>query len=340
MFIPFFIFVSFFVSGLILDRMNIPLEKKIRYFLQWCNFSMQKIGGIQFILDDPIPNKTKVSEKTKILVTANHPGMTDMFSIFWFHNTQFPNHTPIFILDKRFVSIPIFGKYYKNFNIPIGKGVTEEEMEKSQKLLQEYPFPFVLYLFPEGTTMCKETFTKSKQTKDGQNLDYLLLPRTKAFQWFSPYCDAWLDLTLWNEGRHAEYISSFFMGMYPHTTHFSIQNISRDLKRCSDHCSFLRELWKKKDSFLSSKKNLFLEGFQRTFDFFHGVLLFYHILLIMFQRSPLCVGTAILFLLTCWEQYFFKRHYWLNKISLGFFVLTHLEFISMFHILMNFGATI
>lgn len=276
--------------------------------------------------------KTEIGSKN--LVIANHPSVLDFAGISFFHQKVFPNHKPIFIIKKSYQNIPIIGKCLKDTKqIFLYKNITEDELTKYEEFLVDNNDPFVLYLFPEGTTFCKETFQKSLQTETGKGLNHLLFPRSKAFERFVPICEYIIDLTIVNHGGHAEYFSNLLWGAYPFHTVFYTKNVTDRFKNKRDPTSSLLTLWKEKDEFLS-QQNAY--QYPELVDLCGTWIHLWLVFLDYFLRQR--VGSLVyglVFVYSCYEYYVWKRHDYLNKACFLLFFLSKPGLLFLFHIFIN-----
>jgi hypothetical protein len=319
------------VVSLILDRSNLSISKKHRDFAKHAKWVYERVMGVNVKIKSSVDSK-----KSKILVIANHPGLTDFLTLSSLHQDQFLHHDPIFVIDRKFTRVPILGKYWKNSNIPIGKGISDNEMECLKQFLEDYPNPFVLYLFPEGTICCSKTFKKSQQTEDGKFLHHLLIPKTKALTWFLPCFEQVFSLTIVNQGKDAHWWKWSLFGYYPHTVQLFLTDISDLFSDPQNIYHDLLALWKQKDAFF----DLFFTNFD-TNDFITKscwVAVLCHLVLFILTMRSTGLFSNSLFLISSIENYIFRRHYWFHKFCLGLlFFDTNAYFAWACHFLIHLG---
>ena len=326
--------ILFFISGLIIDKASrLSPYQKIKLFSKLNGWFYEYVMGVDIKIHyDSIVSK----HSDRMMIISNHPGCSDFLTIFSFHSREFPDHVPIFVLDKKFVRVPVMGKYYVSYHIAIAKKITDEELTAFQQFLTDFPQPFVLYIFPEGTTFCKEMFERSRKTPDGKLLDHVLIPKTKALAWFLPCVDSVSSMTILNHGEHPEYWSSLILDKYPHTIDLFLSDISGYFPKEENIYPKLLDLWKQKDVFL---------GIHQPEKEIHSVLkkmgalgIWIHFWCFLLFSSP-SFFCGLLFLFSCIENYMFRRHFWFNKACLfGLIFLGQMNIWSwMLHLFLNLG---
>jgi len=153
-----FLFSIFFYLGIILISIvflpSFFLPKKIVLFGgklmgHWTGICLKKILSTKII----IKGKENLINNEKFFIASSHQSMFETF----FLQTIF--NSPIFILKKELLKIPIFGWYLiKIGSISINRGKTTKEninfFEKISKLINKSNRPLII--FPQGTRLAPD----------------------------------------------------------------------------------------------------------------------------------------------------------------------------------------
>ena len=160
-----FLFSLFFFTGIIfLSLVFLPaifLPKKIVLFGgkimgYWTSFCLQFFLSTKII----IKGKENIINNKKFFIAASHQSMFETF----FLQTIF--NSPVFILKKELLMIPIFGWYLKKIgSISIKRGKTSKEnlgfFDDISKQINSSERPLII--FPQGTRLPPEDRTPFKK---------------------------------------------------------------------------------------------------------------------------------------------------------------------------------
>ena len=136
------IFISiFFIPSLILPKKIVLFGGKI--FGYWSSICLKIFFSTKIV----IKGKENIITKDKFFIACSHQSMFETF----FLQTLF--NSPIFILKKELLNIPIFGWYLRKINsISINRNkVTKENLNFIEKIKQVMEEKRPLIIFPQGT---------------------------------------------------------------------------------------------------------------------------------------------------------------------------------------------
>ncbi len=142
------IFISIiFLPSLILPQNIVLIGGKLMGF--WTGFCVQKILSVQI----KILGKENIIENKKFFIAASHQSMFETFYLQTIFNS------PVFILKKELVSIPIFGWYLKKIgSISIKRNkVTKDNLsffDDVKRAIESTERPLII--FPQGTRVKPE----------------------------------------------------------------------------------------------------------------------------------------------------------------------------------------
>jgi len=122
----------------------------------WSAFCLKKILSINII----IKGKDKIDPNSKFFIASSHQSMFETF----FLQTIF--NSPIFILKKELLNIPIFGWYLKKIgSISINRNKISKDnlgfFEEISKTVNQSNRPIII--FPQGTRVSPEDRTEFKK---------------------------------------------------------------------------------------------------------------------------------------------------------------------------------
>lgn len=149
-----------------------------KYLFNW-SIELESINNKNNTENNIIPNK--------ILVCSNHPRLLDGFFICKYLLDKYPEHTVLFIVKKDLIKLPVIGNYIKNNFICIERNITIDqpyiinEVNKYKSIYNK----LIIVIFPEGTTICKETITKSNNWCELNNIQKyknVLCPRISGIK--------------------------------------------------------------------------------------------------------------------------------------------------------------
>ena len=160
-----YLFSFFFFLGIILISLvflpSLFLPQKIVIFGgkimgHWSAFCLKKILSINII----IKGKDKIDPNSKFFIASSHQSMFETF----FLQTIF--NSPIFILKKELLNIPIFGWYLKKIgSISINRNKISKDnlgfFEEISKTVNQSNRPIII--FPQGTRVSPEDRTEFKK---------------------------------------------------------------------------------------------------------------------------------------------------------------------------------
>ena len=156
-----FLFSFFFFSGIVfISLIFLPaifLPNKIVLFGgkimgYWSSFCLQYFLSTKII----IKGKENIIENKKFFIAASHQSMFETFFFFFFFNS------PVFILKKELLMIPIFGWYLKKIgSISIKRNKISKEnlgfFDDISKQINSSDRPLII--FPQGTRLTPEDRT-------------------------------------------------------------------------------------------------------------------------------------------------------------------------------------
>jgi len=161
------------------------------------------------------------SNENGIMIISNHPSIVDAFVIASYHYRMFADRDLIFIAKESVRKIPFIGSYMEKNHLLLSRDIQKdrEKMETYLKRLKSTGrTKFVIYLFPEGTTMCPDTLQKSIEFLGGRRPHWtqLLRPKIGALYELLPAVDKIIDLTIRYDGSgmNSSY-KDLFLGRYP-----------------------------------------------------------------------------------------------------------------------------
>tara|TARA_B100000965_G_scaffold81233_1_gene64972 strand:- start:13147 stop:13848 length:702 start_codon:yes stop_codon:yes gene_type:complete len=160
-----YLFSFFFFLGIILISLvflpSLFLPQKIvilggKIMGHWSAFCLKKILSINII----IKGKDKIDPNSKFFIASSHQSMFETF----FLQTIF--NSPIFILKKELLNIPIFGWYLKKIgSISINRNKISKDnlgfFEEISKTVNQSNRPIII--FPQGTRVSPEDRTEFKK---------------------------------------------------------------------------------------------------------------------------------------------------------------------------------
>ena len=160
-----YLFSFFFFLGIILISLvflpSLFLPQKIvilggKIMGHWSAFCLKKILSINII----IKGKDKIDPNSKFFIASSHQLMFETF----FLQTIF--NSPIFILKKELLNIPIFGWYLKKIgSISINRNKISKDnlgfFEEISKTVNQSNRPIII--FPQGTRVSPEDRTEFKK---------------------------------------------------------------------------------------------------------------------------------------------------------------------------------
>ena len=123
-----------------------------------------------------------INNINKILAIFNHPTMLDGLFILKYLTEIYPEYKIIFVAKKELINIPFIGYYIKNNFICLERDLNKDlyYIEDTINLYMKKYNKIIIVIFPEGTTKCKETITKSNiwcKKNNLTNYNNLLCPR-------------------------------------------------------------------------------------------------------------------------------------------------------------------
>jgi hypothetical protein len=153
-----------------------------KYVLNW-SIEIESNYKNNNIINNNIHNNTP----NKILVCSNHPKILDGFFICKYLLDKYPEHTVLFIVKKDLIKLPVVGTYIKNNFICIERNFKNDESYiinevNKYKLIYD---KLIIVIFPEGTTMCKETIDRSNNWCELNNIQKyknVLCPRISGIK--------------------------------------------------------------------------------------------------------------------------------------------------------------
>lgn len=323
LFFPSLIFIQVVIIPFLQLLFFIPQATRFHWVYNIFSFTYQHIIGMSISYDETFQLDLE-SLGSKIFVISNHPGYTDFLNFVCFHQRYFSTtHEAIFVTIPKFSKFPFIGKYFlKNPHFTLYNGISKEELEDLKKYLENYPRPFVLYMMPEGSTYIDLKIEQSKKTEIGKHLKHLIYPRTKAFLHFYPLVDSVIDLTFCYKGAKAPYLGPCIMGQYPHSLYIHIENQTNFLfqqKNCIKKA--LESIWLKKDkiliNFRTKEKDDLVEetDFPLFFPLGLSFLYLFFPMLSLYLKDFYLFGLTIIFWIFFLESFFWKRHFWMNKLT-------------------------
>lgn len=249
-----------------------------RLFLKGIRYGLLPFSGIKMDisaqLDYPKKDDQKEDQKMAkqlIVVICNHPGVFDFLYLLYFHALYLPSFSFRFAMKDSLRKIPLFGSYLQKYHLLLSR-----EKEEDQRRVHSFGTHWkstsssscVLYIFPESTSLCKETKEKSERrwyqmNPDQHHWKYLLFPFTGALSSLSPFVDQWYDATLWYTpsctGKYEKDYLGFFPNL-PRVVHLTISPCDSFLKEKPWTLSLFRSqlfsLWTQKDEWLEKTYGL------------------------------------------------------------------------------------
>lgn len=260
MFFIVFIILTF-IGGLNIHLFGYKSDKE-KIFRNWVGFLYARVLGIStqisFTSDIDTTNKP-------FLIISNHSSLLDWCGLMLLHEYLFPNHDWIIVAKENIRDVPLIGSYFEKNHIML-----KRDIHKDKEVLQQYKEkfrkkskPFVIYLFPEGTTFCRETLNKSIEKLGTRRIHWknLLYPKSGALKELYDIVDGnILDLTLIYKGfGKDQYMYDLLRGNYHKHAHFFLKECCAFSDDNDGTIQFFKKkmegLWDEKDTFIESINN-------------------------------------------------------------------------------------
>lgn len=208
-------------------------------YVSWCKnvlpFCKWSLGWKQYVKDSS--NRNDYKYKKRIVILSNHQNMIDFVHLQYFVSNNFPEHIPVFVINNRYSSVPLYGRYVDKFTIPIHGDITKDSITIERKINELKDKKVVIILFPEGKIYEKENIDKSNSWCKKQNIENytnVLCPRTKGLYTiinkFKPDVMLQSYLTYSDDIHHekGKQYTDFINGNLPRIANLDIRKINMD----------------------------------------------------------------------------------------------------------------
>lgn len=271
------------------------------------------------------------------IVICNHSGFLDAGVIMSYHVQRFPNHKLVWVAKSDVSKIPMVGKHFLLEHILLYRDIQKDlsVIHNYKHNLKNSKTPYVIYLFPEGTTRCVATMKRSRENSITQ-WNNLLLPKCGALYELLPLVDGVMSLTLLYDGvGTGEYHKPMFIGEYPSSVVIHVADVSQNFVPTLTFPELKSALyleWDKKDEILAqhpSRLTRFKEHKcpRDNFEKFMIRLLGMHSLFtIWFLDWKAFLLTTSATMMAC-EYYYWQRHRFLNAF-VEFIYISYFAYIS------------
>jgi 1-acyl-sn-glycerol-3-phosphate acyltransferase len=241
----------------------------------------------------------KVKNDGNILLISNHPKMHDMMYLCKFIQ-KFPEHNLIIFVKKSLENIPLIGNTIKNIHITLERNIQKDKETIINKLEQisNDGKKYILLIFPEGTTYCKETIQSFRE-------DYksVLRPKLGGLSLIKQYYkyDYIYDASIfYHDSEISNYDEDFIKNDIA-------KNVDIHIKKLENFPEDFVSFWREKDEYLS-KKN------KKEVVYTPNLLLNSSMFLLLSVFPSICMYgifnsfILVILLFTSYEYHYYKRN--------------------------------
>lgn len=300
-----------------------------RIFLKTMQVLVEKVLDLSVRVDDEHDD----GKHNNKIVLCNHVGYMDVPVLMWYHAKRFPNHKMVWVAKSDVSHIPVIGEHMTQEHILLHRDIQKDlsVIHNYRHNLRDTKTPYVIYLFPEGTTRCVSTMKRSKENSI-LHWNNLLTPKCGALYELMPLVEGVLSLTLIYDGvGTAESPKGVFYGDYPQSVLIHVSDVSNrfmPLLTFADVKSAMLELWDAKDRMLDEHEYSLARfrnhhcPMDKLMPFHTGMLFLHSILSLVFLGKRafwISLSTSIMAV----ESHHWQRHKllnaWMEMIYIAYF---------------------